>query len=78
MHRVGYVDDYIYVDTDGEFVTLKPLNGATLYYTVAGASEKPMTQLEEPTFDSEQLKPGQKVVFIAVILIKMEEGEIYI
>ena len=61
--RVGYVDDYIYVDTDGEFVTLKPLNGATLYYTVAGASEKPMTQLEEPTFDSEQLKPGQKVVF---------------
>ena len=24
--RVGYVDDYIYVDTDGEFVTLKPLN----------------------------------------------------
>lgn len=39
--RVGYVDDYIYVDTDGEFVTLKPLNGATLYYTVAGASEKP-------------------------------------
>lgn len=22
-----------------------------------------MTQLEEPTFDSEQLKPGQKVVF---------------
>jgi len=61
--RVGYVDDYIYVDTNGEFVTLKPLNGATLYYTVAGASEKPMTQLEEPTFDSEQLKPGQKVVF---------------
>ena len=51
------------VDTNGEFVTLKPLNGATLYYTVAGASEKPMTQLEEPTFDSEQLKPGQKVVF---------------
>ena len=36
--RVGYVDDYIYVDTDGEFVTLKPLNGATLYYTVAGAN----------------------------------------
>lgn len=61
--RVGYVDDYIYVDTNGEFVTLKPLNGATLYYTVAGASEKTMTQLEEPTFDSEQLKPGQKVVF---------------
>ena len=61
--RVGYVDDYIYVDTDGEFVTLKPLNGATLYYTAAGASEKTMTQLEEPTFDSEQLKSGQKVVF---------------
>lgn len=61
--RVGYVDDYIYVDTDGEFVTLKPLNGATLYYTVAGASEKAMSQLEEPTFASEQLKPGQKVVF---------------
>ena len=61
--RVGYVDDYIYVDTDGEFVTLKPLNGATLYYTVAGASEKSMTQLEEPTFNSEHLEPGQKVVF---------------
>ena len=61
--RVGYVDDYIDVDTDGEYVTLKPLNGATLYYTVAGASEKAMSQLEEPTFASEQLKPGQKVVF---------------
>lgn len=61
--RVGYVDDYIDVDTDGEFVTLKPLNGATLYYTVAGASEKSMTQLEEPTFNSEHLEPGQKVVF---------------
>ena len=61
--RVGYVDDYIYVDTDGEFVTLKPLNGATLYYTVAGASEKSMTQLEEPTFNSEHLEPRQKVVF---------------
>ena len=61
--KIGYVNDYINVHTDGEYVTLKPLNGATLYYTVAGASEKPMTQLEEPTFDSEQLKPGQKVVF---------------
>lgn len=61
--RVGYVDDYIYVDTNGEFVTLKPLNGATLYYTVAGASEKSMTQLEEPTFNSEHLEPRQKVVF---------------
>ena len=60
---IGYVNDYIDIDTDGEYVTMKPLNGATLYYTVAGASEKPMTQLEEPTFDSEQLKPGQKVVF---------------
>ena len=60
---VGYVNDYIDVDTDGEYVTMKAINGATLYYTVAGASEKPMTQLEEPTFDSEQLKPGQKVVF---------------
>lgn len=61
--RIGYVNDYINVHTDGEYVTLKPLNGATLYYTVAGASEKAMSQLEEPTFASEQLKPGQKVVF---------------
>lgn len=60
---IGYVNDYIDIDTDGEYVTMKAINGATLYYTVAGASEKPMTQLEEPTFDSEQLKPGQKVVF---------------
>ena len=60
---IGYVHDYIDIDTDGEYVTMKAINGATLYYTVAGASEKPMTQLEEPTFDSEQLKPGQKVVF---------------
>lgn len=61
--KIGYVNDYINVHTDGEYVTLKPLNGATLYYTVAGASEKAMSQLEEPTFASEQLKPGQKVVF---------------
>lgn len=60
---IGYVNDYIDIDTDGEYVTMKAINGATLYYTVAGASEKLMTQLEEPTFDSEQLKPGQKVVF---------------
>ena len=60
---IGYVNDYIDIDTDGEYVTMKAINGATLYYTVAGASEKPMTQLEEPTFDSEQLKSGQKVVF---------------
>lgn len=60
---IGYVNDYIDIDTDGEYVTMKAINGAKLYYTVAGASEKPMTQLEEPTFDSEQLKPGQKVVF---------------
>lgn len=77
--RVGYVDDYIDVDTDGEFVTLKPLNGATLYYTVAGASEKPMTQLEEPTFDSEQLKPGQKVVFSCYDFNKnANEGGLYL
>ena len=61
--KIGYVNDYINVHTDGEYVTLKPLNGATLYYTVAGASEKAMSQLEEPTFASEQLKPGQNVVF---------------
>ena len=34
--KIGYVNDYINVHTDGEYVTLKPLNGATLYYTVAG------------------------------------------
>ncbi len=43
----------MYVDTDGEIVTLKALNGATLYYTVAGASEKSLSQLEDPTNDSE-------------------------
>jgi len=42
---------------------MKAINGAKLYYTVAGASEKSMTQLEEPTFNSEHLEPGQKVVF---------------
>ena len=77
--RVGYVDDYIDVDTDGEFVTLKPLNGATLYYTVAGASEKPMTQLEEPTFDSEHLEPRQKVVFSCYDFNKnANEGGLYL
>ena len=60
---VGYVNDYIDVDTDGEYVTMRAINGATLYYTVAGASEKSMTQLEEPTFNSEHLEPRQKVVF---------------
>ena len=60
---IGYVNDYIDIDTDGEYVTMKAINGAKLYYTVAGASEKSMTQLEEPTFNSEHLEPGQKVVF---------------
>ena len=77
--RVGYVDDYIDVDTDGEFVTLKPLNGATLYYTVAGASEKSMTQLEEPTFNSEHLEPRQKVVFSCYDFNKnANEGGLYL
>ena len=60
---IGYVNDYIDIDTDGEYVTMKAINGAKLYYTVAGASEKSMTQLEEPTFNSEHLEPRQKVVF---------------
>ena len=61
---------------------MKAINGATLYYTVAGASEKPMTQLEEPTFDSEQLKPGQKVVFYCgdffmALIAVITRGEIF-
>lgn len=60
---IGYVNDYIDIDTNGEYVTMKAINGAKLYYTVAGASEKSMTQLEEPTFNSEHLEPRQKVVF---------------
>ena len=60
---IGYVHDYIKVDTDGETVTLKALNGATLYYTVAGDGEKSLRQLEEPTLKSKCLKPGQKATF---------------
>ena len=32
---IGYVNDYIDIDTDGEYVTMKAINGAKLYYTVA-------------------------------------------
>ena len=76
---VGYVNDYIDVDTDGEYVTMRAINGATLYYTVAGASEKSMTQLEEPTFNSEHLEPRQKVVFSCYDFNKnANEGGLYL
>ena len=60
---IGYVNDYIDIDTDGEYVTMKAINGAKLYYTVAGAGEKSLSQLEDPTKESNCLKPGEKVTF---------------
>lgn len=60
---VGYVNDFISVDTDGETVTLKPLNGATLYYTAAGDGEKSLKDLEDPSDASQSLKSGQKATF---------------
>ena len=56
--EVGYVENYMNVKTDGAIVTLKAINGCTLYYTVAGAGE-----LEDPTKESNCLKPGEKVTF---------------
>lgn len=61
--EVGYVKDFISVDTDGETVTLKPLNGATLYYTAAGDGEKSLKDLEDPSDASQSLKSGQKATF---------------
>lgn len=61
--KVGYVENYMNVETDGEIVTLKAINGCTLYYTVAGAGEKSLSQLEDPTKESNCLKPGEKVTF---------------
>lgn len=61
--EVGYVNDFISVDTDGETVTLKPLNGATLYYTAAGDGEKSLKDLEDPSDASQSLKSGQKATF---------------
>lgn len=61
--EVGYVENYMNVKTDGEIVTLKAINGCTLYYTVAGAGEKSLSQLEDPTKESNCLKPGEKVTF---------------
>ena len=61
--EVGYVENYMNVETDGEIVTLKAINGCTLYYTVAGAGEKSLSQLEDPTKESNCLKPGEKVTF---------------
>lgn len=60
---IGYVNDFISVDTDGETVTLKPLNGATLYYTAAGDGEKSLKDLEDPSDASQSLKSGQKATF---------------
>lgn len=61
--KVGYVENYMNVETDGEIVTLKAINGCTLYYTVAGAGEKSLSQLEDPTKESNCLKSGEKVTF---------------
>lgn len=61
--KVGYVENYMNVETDGAIVTLKAINGCTLYYTVAGAGEKSLSQLEDPTKESNCLKPGEKVTF---------------
>lgn len=61
--KVGYVENYMNVEADGEIVTLKAINGCTLYYTVAGAGEKSLSQLEDPTKESNCLKPGEKVTF---------------
>ena len=61
---IGYADDFIKIDTDGETVTLKATNGATLYYTVAGDGEKSLLQLEEPTLESNCLKPGQRTSYM--------------
>lgn len=61
--KVGYVNDFISVDTDGETVTLKPLNGATLYYTAAGDGEKSLKDLEDPSDASQSLKSGEKATF---------------
>lgn len=61
--EVGYVENYMNVKTDGGIVTLKAINGCTLYYTVAGAGEKSLSQLEDPTKESNCLKPGEKVTF---------------
>lgn len=61
--KVGYVENYMNVETNGEIVTLKAINGCTLYYTVAGAGEKSLSQLEDPTKESNCLKPGEKVTF---------------
>ena len=70
---IGYVNDYIDIDTDGEYVTMKAINGAKLYYTVAGASEKSMTQLEEPTFKFRTFRAKTKSRFLVVmILIRMQ------
>ena len=61
--EVGYTNDYIDIDTDGETVTLKPLNGATLYYTAIGEADKKLKDLGDPNKDSKSLKPGQKATF---------------
>lgn len=74
---IGYVNDYIKVDTDGETVTLKALNGATLYYTAAGDGEKSLLQLEEPTEKSKSLKPGQKATFTCYDY-NAEDGDLYL
>ena len=42
---------------------MKPLNGATLYYTVIGEADKKLNELEDPTETSRSLKPGQSATF---------------
>lgn len=75
---IGYADDFIKIDTDGETVTLKATNGATLYYTVAGDGEKSLLQLEEPTLESNCLKPGQRTSFTCYDYDAGEDGCLYL
>ena len=75
---IGYADDFIKIDTDGETVTLKATNGATLYYTVAGDGEKSLLQLEEPTSESNCLKPGQRTSFTCYDYDAGEDGCLYL
>lgn len=76
--KVGYVNDYIKIDTDGETVTLKATKGATLYYTVAGEGEKSLLQLKEPTLESDCLKPGQTTSFTCYDYDAGENGNLHL
>lgn len=75
---IGYADDFIKIDSDGETVTLKATNGATLYYTVVGSGDKSLLQLDEPTMKSNCLKPGQRTSFTCYDYDAGEKGSLYL